>query len=141
MSLMERFANPDTIGSLSFSDKMTGSLITMVMGMGTTFVVLILLWALIAAMSKLFVSTEKRGSAGAAASSAGQSAAAPAPAGALSPQGGDGELAAVVAAAIAAFEGSTGADGLIVRRIRRVSGQANAWNDAGRSDCVDSRKM
>lgn len=52
-----------------------------------------------------------------------------------------GELIAVISAAIAAFEGETGEDGLIVRRIRRIADQMPAWNRAGLSDCIDSRKM
>ena len=54
----------------------------------------------------------------------------------------DTELAAVIAAAIAAFEGSGGgSDSLIVRRISRVSGKGTTWNVAGRADCIESRKL
>ena len=52
-----------------------------------------------------------------------------------------GELIAVISAAIAAFEGDAHADGLIVRRIHRISDQMPAWNRAGLSECIDSRKM
>ena len=44
MSLMEQFANPETMQSLSIGDKLAGAGITTVMGMGITVVVLILLW-------------------------------------------------------------------------------------------------
>ncbi|MCL1808760.1 MAG: OadG family protein [Clostridiales bacterium] len=147
--LMERFTDPSLIGSsaMSMGDRMAGSLITMLMGMGTTLAVLVLLWGIITIMTKAFVLSEKRGSAGLRADSTAPGDMAHAAAAASSPEEvftervDDGELAAVIAAAIAAFEGGTGADGLVVRRIRRVSGQGNAWNSAGRSDCIDSRKM
>ena len=53
MSLMEQFANPETMQSLSIGDKLAGAGITTVMGMGITFVVLILLWGCIAFMTKI----------------------------------------------------------------------------------------
>jgi len=53
----------------------------------------------------------------------------------------NGELIAVISAAIAAFEGGACTDGLIVRRIHRISDQTPAWKRAGLSECIDSRKM
>ena len=46
MGLMDKFSDPSLFDSLSFGDKMAGSAITMLMGMGITFVVLMLLWVL-----------------------------------------------------------------------------------------------
>ena len=40
MGLMDKFSDPSLFDSLSFGDKMAGSAITMLMGMGITFVVL-----------------------------------------------------------------------------------------------------
>ncbi len=37
MTIMEQFANPETIHSISFGDQMIGSLITMIMGIGDHF--------------------------------------------------------------------------------------------------------
>ena len=53
MSLMERFADPSLIDSLSGGDKLVGALITTLMGMGTTFVILVLIWGIIVVMSKI----------------------------------------------------------------------------------------
>ena len=59
MSLMELFSNPDTMHSLSFGEKMAGSAVTMLMGMGITFCVLILLWAFVAVMGKCMTMATK----------------------------------------------------------------------------------
>ena len=51
------------------------------------------------------------------------------------------EIIAVIAAAIAAMEGSSNSDGLIIRKINRVSGFRPIWGSAGTADCLDSRKF
>ena len=54
------------------------------------------------------------------------------------------ELAAVISAAIAAFESDKcggSISNLVVRRINRVSGPITAWNSAGLEDCMRSRRM
>lgn len=61
MGLMDKFADPSLFDSLSFGDKMAGSAITMLMGMGITFVVLMLLWGVFALMGKCMSSTAKKG--------------------------------------------------------------------------------
>ena len=51
------------------------------------------------------------------------------------------ELIAVISAAIAAFEGSYAASNLIIRKINRAQGQVTVWNNAGRADCMRSRRI
>jgi hypothetical protein len=48
----------------------------------------------------------------------------------------------VISAAIAAYERERrgGNGNLIVRKISRVSGETTAWSNAGRIDCINSRK-
>ena len=53
MSLMEQFSDPNTMHSLSFGDKMLASTITMLMGIGITFLVLCILWAFISIMGRV----------------------------------------------------------------------------------------
>lgn len=60
MSLMEIFSNPETIHTLSFGAKMQASLITMIMGLGITFAVLILIWIFIAIMGKIMEKADKK---------------------------------------------------------------------------------
>ena len=135
MSLMEQFANPDMMHSMSFGEKMAGAGITTLMGMGITFVVLILLWACIAIMTKFTYRPNK----GDKAPQKADAAAAPSAAPAAVTAAADDSLIAVITAAITAYEG--GANNFIVRRIRRISDETTAWGDAGRADCIDSRKF
>jgi len=139
---MERFADPALIHELSKAELIQGSLITTMMGIGTTFVVLILLWFIIALVSRAITSTEKKAevqkAAPAAATVTAPKAAVPA---APAVQGTGAELIAVITAAIAAMEGTTSANGLIIRKISRISGNSTAWSRAGASEIIDSRKF
>ncbi len=140
MSLMERFANPELMPDMSMGEKLAGAGITTLMGMGITFLVLILLWACIAIMSKFTYRPNKETKAPATAASASAPAAAPAAA-QSEVAAADDSLIAVISAAIAAYEGASGSGNLIVRKISRVSGETTAWSEAGRLDCVNSRKL
>lgn len=137
MSLMEQFANPDVMHSMTFGEKMAGAGITTLMGMGITFIVLILLWACIAIMTK-FTYRPNKGDKAPQKADAAPAAAPAAPTGAAAVTADD-SLIAVITAAITAYEG--GANNFIVRKIRRISGDTTAWGDAGRADCIDSRKF
>ena len=141
MSLMEQFANPNYFEGLSMGERLTGATVTMCMGLGITFVVLIILWVCIAIMAKLTNRTAKSTQAPAAtpAPAAAAPAVAAAPA-AESTEIADGELVAVIAAAVAAME-NTVVSNLVVKKITRVSGPTNAWASAGLSECIDSRRM
>lgn len=148
MSLMEQFANPDTMHSLSFGDKMAGAGITTLMGMGITFCILILLWGVIAVMTRIMASADKKKAAPAPAAAApapaaaAPAAAAAAPAGDAVPASNDAELTAVIAAAIAAYEGDGEVKSdLVVRRIRRIAGSTPAWAREGRDECIESRRV
>ena len=136
MSLMEQFANPDTIHNLSIGDKMAGAGITTLMGMGITFVVLILLWGCIAVMTKF----TSRLSTGDKAPKTTAAVATPSAAKTVTTAAADDSLIAVISAAIAAHEGGS-ANHFVVRKIRRISGETTAWGDAGRADCIESRKF
>lgn len=136
MSLMEQFANPDTIHSLSMGEKLAGAGITTLMGMGITFLVLILLWGCIAVMTKFTYRPNK----GEKAPQTTDAAAAPSAPETVTAAAADDTLIAVISAAIAAYEGGS-ANNLVVRKIRRISGDTTAWGDAGRTDCIDSRKF
>ena len=122
MGLMDKFSDPSLFDSLSFGDKMAGSAITMLMGLGITFVVLMLLWGVFALMGKCMSSTAKKGDkASAAETKANATPSVAAPAAAKT----DDVLTAVIAAAIAAAEGTT-TDGFVVRSIKRR--KSNKWN-------------
>ena len=135
MGLMDKFADPSLFDSLSFGDKMAGSAITMLMGMGITFVVLMLLWGVFALMGKCMSSTAKKGDKASAAetkANATPSVAAPKT---------DDVLTAVIAAAIAAYQSEGGTGNLVVRKIQRLSGETTLWTNAAREDCIESRRF
>ena len=131
MGLMDKFADPSLFDSLSFGDKMAGSAITMLMGMGITFVVLMLLWGVFALMGKCMSSTAKKETK----ANATPSVAAPAAAKT------DDVLTAVIAAAIAAYQSEGGTGNLVVRKIQRLSGETTLWTNAAREDCIESRRF
>lgn len=138
MGLMDKFADPALFESLSFGEKMTGSLVTMLMGLGTTFLILCLLWAFVAIMGKVMGVASK----GDKASAKTEAAAAPsAPVAAPTAQSDDEVIAAVIAAAVAAYQGSGGTSNLVVRKISRISGETTLWTNAAREDCIASRKF
>ena len=113
-------------------DLIMGGLAYTVMGILIVFLILIIIMAVIKAMA--VISGEKKPKADKQNSLATQEeACAPQ---AVEPQVDDGELIAVITAAIAAMTGQN-ASGLVVRSYKKTSG--NAWNKAGRMDVLDNR--
>ena len=138
MGLMDKFADPSLFDSLSFGDKMAGSAITMLMGMGITFVVLMLLWGVFALMGKAMSPSAKKGDkASKAETKANATPSVAAPAAAKT----DDVLTAVIAAAIAAYQSEGGTGNLVVRKIQRLSGETTLWTNAAREDYIESRRF
>ena len=117
-------------------DLIMGGLAYTVMGILIVFLILIIIMAVIKAMA--VISGEKKPQADKKADKQNslatqEEACAPQ---AVEPQVDDGELIAVITAAIAAMTGQN-ASGLVVRSYKKTSG--NAWNKAGRMDVLDNR--
>lgn len=134
MSLMATFSDPSTIDTLTFGQKMSASFITMIMGLGITFLVLILIWVFIVLMGKALNAADSRKSEPQATAKAEAKATPAAPAtsaeaevaamvGAAMAAGE--EVAAVIAAAIAAHE-STGGK-LLIKRMARTANREVPW--------------
>lgn len=141
LTLMEKFADPALIDTLTLGEKSMGALITTIMGMGITFIVLIFLWGLIAFLAK-FTQEKPKPPTGGNKEATVNPAPGAAPAAMATVTGSSPELIAVITAAIAAFEGkAANAGDLIIRKISRVSGQATAWGTAGSAEAIDSRKF
>lgn len=141
LSLMEKFANPEYFDSLTIGEKMAGAGITTLLGLGTTFVILCLIWLILSIMGRIMTGSNKAKAAKAAAAAT-VPAAAPAVAAAPAENlASDAQLVAVITAAIAAYEGAQGASNLVVRNITRVTGAGSAWSHAGSMDCLESRNM
>ena len=133
MTLMEIFSNPDVMHPLTFGQKMLASTITMIMGLGITFTVLILIWIFISIMGKVLGTSKKAAPAAAAA--------APAPVETKAPveEASDDSLVAVIAAAIAAYQGAN-ANNLVVKKITRLSGDNTPWGASALEDRLDTRR-
>lgn len=159
LTLMQKFSDPQLFEQLDNVEKMNGALITTLMGMGITFIILILLWGIIALMAKVINATEKKPQLAAAMAGTGAgittantqaentvsfAAAGTSAMGSTStsidPQE-NAELVAVIMAAIAASEGSEFVNNLVVRRINRTAGNPPAWGRQGGLDCIESRKF
>ena len=110
----------------TMGEKMEQAGLNTLMGLGIVFLMLIFLSFLIGQFKHISKLTEKKDSKPAA------PAPAPAPAAVEEEQeeelADDGELVAVIAAAIAAYEGSTSTDGFVVRSIKRS--KTNKWKRA-----------
>ncbi len=114
--------NVSTNVRYSFGELMEQAALNTVLGMGTTFIILIVLACIISAFGLIGKSQENKNKKAAARKEA--EAPAPAPAVAAvqpeAPAADDNELIAVIAAAVAASEGKTSTDGFVVRSIRKA---------------------
>lgn len=144
MGLMEKFSDPELITSLGFGEKMAGSAVTMLMGMGITFCVLLLLWGFISVMGKA-MNIGKKNSKAQPQAAAVTPAVAPAPAPAPKAESDD-TLIAVLTAAVAAYEedmssrNSCVPGNLTVRKIARDSGDMAPWMNVARKESISGRK-
>lgn len=112
----------------SMGELMENAALNTLLGMGTVFVVLILISLLISCFKYIPVLQEKFSKKKAVETPSAPAAAAPAaPVVEAAKETDDSELIAVIAAAIAAGEGATGTDGFVVRSIKRRAGK---WQNA-----------
>ena len=128
--LLTQLADPGTIRTLSFAQKMTASLVVTMLGMGITFIALIVLHIIISLLAKFTANPEETP--------------APAAIAATSPlqktvsNADEDELVAVITAAIAMYPQHP-QQTLIVRNIRKIEMNMAAWNRTGILDQMNSR--
>lgn len=108
---------------MTLGEKLNAGLVTLVLGMGTVFAVLIFLWVIIALVGKILGAATKSKAPKKAAESAPVPAAVSEPAPEVESGISDEELVAVMAAAIAAFGGEN-APRMRIRSVRRSTN----WN-------------
>jgi len=129
--LLAQFANPETLKALSFSNKLLAGLVTTVLGMGITFIALIILQFLISWMDRLINSSSKS-----------EKAAPPAPTVITASEAGsrvdDGELVAVITATLA-MQMRTSIDTIVIKNIRKIEDRSPLWNRAGIIEQMNSR--
>lgn len=133
MSLLDKFANPEIMPTLTFGEKMLATFYTTVLGMLITFSALVLIWGLTVLLSKVVKSIENKGKANIVE---------------VKPEvtpvvetvvaEDDEELIAVITAAIAASM-NTSIHNIVVSNIVRVNDATPSWGVAGRSEQMNSR--
>ena len=128
--LLTQLADPGTIRTLSFAQKMTASLVVTMLGMGITFIALIVLQIIISLLAK-FTANPKETPAPAA-------IAATSPLQKTVSNADEDELVAVITAAIAMYPQHP-QQTLIVRNIRKIEMNMAAWNRTGILDQMNSR--
>jgi sodium pump decarboxylase gamma subunit len=134
MQVLENFKHAETFVQMSMNDKIIATGYVIVLGMGITFIALILIWWITVLMSKTIQKfeakthiTEVKPKEQIAASYV----AAPV-------QNEDEALIAVITAAIAASMNTT-MQGIRVTNIRRISDSTPTWGKSGRSDVMNAR--
>lgn len=130
IELLAEFANPDTIHTLSLSDKLFAGLFATILGMGITFAALILLQFVIVFMEKLMRSKETQ------AGSPAETAAPAAPAQTSTPD--NTELIAVITTVLAT-QLNTSPGNIVIKNITRIDPPTPVWNRAGILEQMNSR--
>lgn len=136
-SVLEQFKHKETFEAMSFSDKMLGTLYTIMLGMFVTFVALVLIMYLTKLMSYIILSLEKKKQPVKPAVVQQPVAQPSAPAQVVSSEE-DEELVAVITAAIAASL-NTSMHNIVVTNITRVADSTPAWGKVGRNEVMASR--
>ena len=131
MDLMSYMKDPALFETLSFGQKMTGGVITAVLGLGITFIALIVLMYSIKAMHNIMAKREAKS----ATESLPTTAAAAKPATAAVVEDDD-EIIAVISAAIASLTGGTA----IVKNVYRAPVDTG-WTTCGREEVFGSRRI
>ncbi len=134
MTLIDRFANPDLIKTMPLGEKMLASLYVTLLGMAITFVALMLLWGMIALMSRILgTKPSKKETQVVVALQAETETAIDKKEGEI-----DEAIVAVIAAAVAASM-NTSVHNIVVRNIRRTQNAVPAWGNAGRFEQMKTR--
>lgn len=146
MEFFDKFCDPTTIGQLTLSQKMLASLFVTLLGMGITFVGLVVIQYMIQLTSKVikFIENghgrqEDRREVDFAATLKPEP---PVPTEQRAVEETedliDEELVAVITAAVAAVMGQKTSN-IVISHIRRVEPLASAWSMAGRNEQINSR--
>jgi len=134
--LLSQFSNPDTIQTLSASDKMTAGLVTTILGMGITVTALVVLLFIISWMNKLL--TPKTIKESQPTSPQTETATTTENAAQVHAVTDDQEIVAAITTALA-MSLKTTASNIVIRNIERVEDTSPAWNRAGIVEQMNSR--
>lgn len=134
MTLMSQFADPETLKSLSLTQKLTASLITTFLGMGITFVSLIILQIVIGLLARF------SGVKAVAKQTETFPESAAMPAGATEEKDQrlqDEELVAAITVALSLQLG-TGVGNIVIRNIRKIEDHSPTWSRVGLAELMNN---
>lgn len=141
MNVLERFKHAETFAEMALGEKLLATGYVIILGMGITFVALVLIWFLTATMSRMIQKLESKNSVAKVKAQPAAPAVSKTPEPAVSSavtQEDDGELIAVITAAIAASL-NTSMHNIRVSNIRRISDSTPVWGKSGRSEVMNAR--
>lgn len=130
--LLKKFADPNLIQNLPVPDKLMAGLITTLLGMGITFLALIILMIIISSMDRLI---NRRAPAPAEPETG---TAVPEQAAGRGDLRDDNELVAVLTAVIA-MKMKTSVGNIVIRNIEKIEDGSPNWNRAGIIEQMNSR--
>lgn len=131
--IMEIFSNPETIHSLSFGEKLLGVGFTMVLGMGITFISLVILKGVMEVMTRVLVEKKKPVAVAETAATLPQ----PEVQEVEESHNDEAVIAAITVALSAKLK--TPMSNIVIRNIRKVEGSKNSWNHVGIIEQMNSR--
>lgn len=130
IELLMKFANPEVMKTLSLSDRLTAGLITTLLGMGITFVSLVILQVVIELMARMgSPKTEDAGVVAGEEDEAGKDV--------VKNQIHDEEVVAAITTALALQLG-TSVSNIIIRNIEKVEDRSSTWHKAGLSEHMNN---
>ena len=141
MNALENFKHAETFANMPLSEKLVATGYVILLGMGITFIALILIWGLTSLMSKVIQNIEKKSE---ISKVNGNNKGAKAPEAAKPAvvtqveKVDDLELIAVITAAVAASM-NTSVNNIHVSNIVRTSDNTPTWGKAGRSELMNTR--
>ena len=128
VELLAKFSDPNVIATLTVTQRLIAGLITTVLGMGITFLALIILQIVTSLFEKLTP----------AHTAASQPFSAPAPAQATAQQSGDDdELIAAITVALA-VQLQTATSTIVIRNIRKLEDHSPTWNKVGLAEQMNN---
>lgn len=130
--LLIQLANPETIKTLSFMEKMAGGLLVTFLGMGITFLALILLQVIIDLLARIMVRLEAQPENVTAATVENIVTET------VEESSDEGELVAVITAAVA-MQMQTATKDIVIRNIRKIESLTPQWHIAGILDQMNTR--
>ncbi|MDK9706067.1 MAG: OadG family protein [Desulforhopalus sp.] len=136
--LLVQLANPEAIKTLSFTEKMAGGLLVTFLGMGITFLALILLQVIIDLLARIMVKMERPAEEVGGTVLLENTALETVEKDNDEENSDEEEIVAVITAAVA-MQMQTAAENVVIRNIRKIEVPATQWRIAGILDQMNTR--